>query len=328
MILAGIDEAGYGPLLGPLVVGCCAFEVEDAGGAEAPCLWKRLGKLVSRHRSKTGRKLHINDSKQVYNPGIGLKELERSILCVAMASERRPASLDGFLNEVCPDAVADLYLHPWYAAPEEETFPLEQEMLGVSLFANGLRVEMERNQTRCIHLAARVVPERQLNNLMNQTRNKASALFSVAAQHLDHLLRTYGKRGLVIFCDRQGGREHYGQLLRLMFEDWGLEIVREEDGHSEYLLHHPKSKGDAPPAVRLMFKEKCEEQSMSVAVASMLSKYLREALMRRFNAFWHKYLPLVEPTAGYYNDGQRFLADIEAKRRELGIRDDELIRAR
>jgi hypothetical protein len=67
---------------------------------------------------------------------------------------------------------------------------------------------------------------------------------------------------------------------------------------------------------------------MSVAVASMLSKYLREGLMRRFNAFWRQHLPEVTPTAGYYNDGQRFLQDIEVTRRGLGIPDELLIRAR
>ena len=36
----------------------------------------------------------------------------------------------------------------------------------------------------------------------------------------------------------------------------------------------------------------------------------------------------VEPTAGYYGDGARFLADIDAKRREMGIADHELIRSR
>ena len=60
----------------------------------------------------------------------------------------------------------------------------------------------------------------------------------------------------------------------------------------------------------------------------MLSKYLREALMARFNAFWKRHLPAVEPTAGYYNDGMRFLADIDLKRRELGIEDAMLVRSR
>jgi hypothetical protein len=39
-------------------------------------------------------------------------------------------------------------------------------------------------------------------------------------------------------------------------------------------------------------------------------------------------LPDVTPTAGYYNDGQRFLQDIDVTRRELGIPDELLIRAR
>jgi hypothetical protein len=60
----------------------------------------------------------------------------------------------------------------------------------------------------------------------------------------------------------------------------------------------------------------------------MLSKYIREALMRRFNAFWAGHVPNLTPTAGYYDDGTRFLRDIELKRRELGIGDFELVRSR
>ena len=171
-------------------------------------------------------------------------------------------------------------------------------------------------------MAAQVLPERRLNRMFDQTRNKSSVLFSTAAIHLDFLLRIYGREGLTIFCDRQGGREHYGQLLRLMFEDWALEVVREEEGHSEYRL---MKEGHS---VRLIFREKAETQCMSVAVASMLCKYIREALMRRFNAYWRSLLPGLEPTAGYYNDGLRFLNDIAVKRAEMKISDAELVRAR
>ena len=46
----------------------------------------------------------------------------------------------------------------------------------------------------------------------------------------------------MIVCDRQGGREHYGHLLRLMFEEWALEVNREHDGYiTNYLdTGHPK----------------------------------------------------------------------------------------
>jgi hypothetical protein len=329
MILAGLDEAGYGPLLGPLVVGFCAFEVEPKDGDhDIPCIWKRLSSLVSKKRSATGRKLHINDSKLVYSPSEGLKELERSVLAVLCASTMDSAKLampDRFhdlLQRTAADVLRDLDGYPWYGAPADERFPLEQDALPIRLMANALRSQMDRNGTHCVHLSARVILERQLNQQLAVTRNKASVLFSTSAIHLDYLLRTFGHKPMTIVCDRQGGREHYGSLLRLMFEEWTLEITLEQDGYAEYHL----CRGEH--SVRIIFREKAEAQCLPVAMASMLSKYLREGLMRRFNAFWVQHLPQVTPTAGYYNDGTRFLRDIEPKRQELGISDEQLIRSR
>ncbi len=324
MILAGIDEAGYGPVLGPLVVGCCAFQLEPEEGdaSDLPCLWRRLRRCVSRNRLKSGRKLHVNDSKLVYSPADGLKELERSVLTLVAATGTMPTCLVDLLDRTATGLTAEMQRYPWYQRADSERFPLEQEATAIRLLANALRLEMQRTASHCVHFAARVVCEHELNRMLDATRNKANTLFSVTAFHLDHLLRTYGSSDLTIVCDRQGGRGHYGPLLRLMFEDWHLEIVNEQESSSEYCLTCSDQR------VRLFFREKAEAGCLPVAYASMISKYLREALMRRFNAWWQVQLPSVAPTAGYHNDGIRFLGDIADCRRQLGIPDELLIRSR
>lgn len=319
MIIAGIDEAGYGPILGPLVVACTAFETPSNDG-EVPCLWSQLRRHVSR-KATGGKKLHINDSKLVYAPASGLKELERGVLAMAAVGQM-PASFDDFLRMAAPEAVTDLPSHPWYAPPAEEAFPMAQDGLAIKLFANSLRLEMQQTQTQCLVMRARVLLEQPLNKMLDATRNKANALFSIAATHLDYLIRTFGQRDLLIVCDRQGGRSHYGSLLRVMFDDHALEIVREAEALSEYRLVKGESR------IRVIFREKAETQAMPVALASMLAKYLREGLMHRFNQWWLRRVPGIEPTAGYYTDGVRFLDQIELKRKELGIADHQLIRAR
>jgi ribonuclease HII len=319
MIIAGIDEAGYGPVLGPLTVGCCAFRTPDAD--DIPDLWQRLDRVVSKKKSKDGRKLHVNDSKLVYKAGDGLKELERSVLCFLQQAHGELTTFDAVLNDIEPALPPVLRTYPWYG-PAGETFPAGLDAASLRITQNAVKIESEKSATACVHYALHALPERQFNDLVAKMRNKASASFSLVTRHMDYLLRTYGDQNLVLYCDRQGGRSHYGNLLRLMFEDWSLTILGEADDRSEYRL----TAGSR--SATLIFCEKAETECLSVAAASMLAKYVREMLMHRFNRWWHAHRPGLTPTAGYYTDGWRFLNEIADLRQQLGVAEIDLIRQR
>ena len=61
---AGIDEAGYGPNLGPLVMTAVVAE------GERPDLWRDRESWICRAGGDPGR-LWVDDSKRLYHPGAG-----------------------------------------------------------------------------------------------------------------------------------------------------------------------------------------------------------------------------------------------------------------
>lgn len=97
LIYCGIDEAGYGPMLGPLCVGFSAFRVEEWTPEDgAPDLWKLLDKAVcrkgrdSRHRIAVAdsKKLKLSNQSKTRHP---LTHLERGVLAFGgLACQQSP----------------------------------------------------------------------------------------------------------------------------------------------------------------------------------------------------------------------------------------------
>ena len=68
-IYAGIDEAGYGPMFGPLLVGRAVFCVPNLEpDAPLPHLWQRLSRVVCRNLSGRKGRIAVNDSKKLTSP--------------------------------------------------------------------------------------------------------------------------------------------------------------------------------------------------------------------------------------------------------------------
>jgi len=305
LIYAGIDEAGYGPMYGPLTVGCSVLRVENFrfGTRQAvespPDLWKMLDKAICKTSKGAKGRLLVNDSKKLKTASSGIKHVEAGVLAFAgAAAGAMPASFTALFAALAPPLHDNLSRLPWYAG--DCALPLENDASSLRIGASVLKNELEKAQVRVLGLRCAVVPEDQYNRMVEATRNKASVSFTFVSGHLVRLWDAFAKEPLFVAIDRQGGRTHYRALLAQLFPGAAMSVLEETEERSAYHLE------EGPRQMTVLFATGSEEIHLPVALASMSAKYARELAMERFNAYFAKVAPQVKPTAGYGEDANRW----------------------
>lgn len=354
-ILIGVDEAGYGPNYGPLAIAATAWRLERAGGGipktpappkrpkpppSPPDLYKLLRKSIVRSPQECSKRIAIADSKQLYKPGLGLRQLERGVLAALMATSPTQENCVDQVKALLAATLADphgrrheLDCHAGDSLP----LPLDALAEEICELAALLRKACTANGVALLAIRARLIYPAEFNELVDHHGTKGAALSHVTLELVrevvDAALTPGGINPLAgnlptdacslspeacsITLDKHGGRNRYAALLQHHFPDSWIEIIDEGRSASRYRWTHRDSPIEATFRVG-------GEELLPTALASMTAKYHRELAMRAFNDFWTTKLPTLRPTAGYPNDAMRFREEIASLQRELAI-DDRMI---
>jgi ribonuclease HII len=316
--LVGIDEAGYGPNLGPLVMTAVACRLPE--GLVGCDLWKHLRKVARRRDEEPDERLLIEDSKFVYSPGRGLGNLEKGVLgSVLSAQITAGGGVHAMLASLCPESLARLSAEAWYRGLR--TLPICTEASALTALASRFSKSCERLGIQFGPVDSVVFCSPRYNELLDFWGSKGAVLGQALAEILRRRIGLGEAEEAVVFqIDKHGGRNTYAAMLQDAIAD-GMVVAHEEgaDRSCYSVLGLPRH-------VRVIFEPRADSAHFCVALASMVSKYVRELLMLDFNDFWASHVPGVRPTAGYPGDSARFFDAIRTAAERLSIPEEAIWR--
>jgi ribonuclease HII len=289
MHLAGIDEAGFGPLIGPLSVLGVAVEATDE-----PVVRREFAAAATGAR----------DSKQVHTAGdiSGIEAVALPALAWLLGEQPRTACA---CFSAVGESVASRAHFPWLAQAAEVALPI-----GPAVTPWRIR------QVRPVGVSARIIQVPEYNTTLQRGLNKAD-LELLAVGGILRDLTAAGSDG-EIHVDRLGGRRYYRDFLQEQWPQAMVLVEREEERLSCYQIV------GSPMQQRVSFCVDGESHSILTAVASCIAKYLRELHMLLLNRFFCAEQPQLLPTAGYVQDARRWLVELGpstlARHRNLLVR--------
>jgi ribonuclease HII len=304
-ILVGIDEAGYGPLLGPMVVSAVTLNIPD--DLLRADLWDTLSKAVSAQKKALAGRLLITDSKKAYSRKSGIDPLRRTVLAslAAWNNGRTDITTAGdILTMLCPDLLERIDGYPWYKQVHKHE--LGHDVSDISIAGSVFGKTMAENNMRIASVRTRCLDVDLYNNRVNKVKNKSRVLFtelcSLVTQSLNQDMADTGPMQVIV--DRQGGRVNYQRELLRMFPNFSLSVIRQDPQMSSYEMS-----GNGK-TMKIHFCIKADTKYFVVCLASMVSKYVRELMMEQLNDYFCGQCENLKRTAGYWQDGQRFVKDL------------------
>lgn len=317
-ILVGIDEAGFGPLLGPLVVSSSTFSLPHH--LLKSDLWEILKKSLSNRRKRLAGRLLVVDSKKAFSKSLGIKHLERTVLASLKCFGEEPATLAELLRLLCPGYLEQLSDYPWYENAGSHLLSVDGTDRDIA--SSVLAEDLAANAMKLLDLQSCCLDVAHYNQMIAAMKNKANVLFCTTSRLIKRAYDHFSDNDLHIIVDRQGGRIHYRKHLERLFDNLELRILHESPTTSSYELLANRR------GMRVHFVVGADGRFLPVSLASMVSKYLRELQISNINRFFTGFSSDLKPTAGYWKDGLRFIEEIRTNLPHLQFDSTRLVRSR
>lgn len=365
-IILGLDEAGYGPNIGPLVIACSLWRLnlktsqptslkrkKSTTAIQANRVDRDFDSLVAAIESLCGALLPLfrpkpidrdatffplGDSKKLYLRDNTFDSLAVGLRFWFDTIQQSFPNLNGLLDKVAPQCHSLLKQIDWYKDDLNDPESSLIQQANISSFTKPNESVQTAAQTHIdtiglsFHgIQARIVDEGSFNEGVERLGNKSNVLSNITLSLATEVLNQAVEKGSRLAEDSEEPifiycDKHGG---RNRYQAPLANAIPEVwfDIQQESGLRSDYRTIYHGHPLHWSFIAKGDSLFAS-AVASMMAKYLREMLMNRINHFWKNHIPDIAPTAGYPLDAKRFATAIEPFAARLGYSKNDWWRSR